>query len=93
MAPEQAAGQADRIGPWTDLYSAGVVLYQMLTGRLPFEGQGLGVLARIIQDQPILPDPNLRLASGLEAALLKALAKSPEQRYRSAREFADELRP
>jgi serine/threonine protein kinase len=92
MAPEQAAGQSARIGPWTDLYSVGVVFFQMLTGRLPFEGPALAVLAKILHDPPP-PLGSLRpyLDPGLETILLKALGKEPEGRFRSARQFSDAL--
>jgi serine/threonine protein kinase len=89
MAPEQAAGQTERVGPRTDLYSLGVVLYQMATGRLPFEGPTLSVLYRIAHESPPPPSrARKELGPALEAIILKAMAPKPEGRYASAREFA-----
>jgi serine/threonine protein kinase len=92
MAPEQAAGESASVGPWTDVYSLAVVLYQMLTGRLPFEGPALTVLAKILHEEPPPASskrPGLDLA--LEAILRKAMAKRPPDRYPNARQFGEAL--
>jgi serine/threonine protein kinase len=93
MAPEQAAGQLNRLGPWTDLYSLGVVLYRMLTGHLPFEGPPLPVLSQIVHE-PVPPPSHWRpdLDPALERVVRKATAKEPGERYQSAREFTEALR-
>jgi len=92
MAPEVAAGRTGEVGPWTDLYSLGVVLYRMLTGRLPFEGPALAVLGQIVHDDPVPPSrwrPDL--SRDLESIVLRAMAREPRRRYQTAREFAQAL--
>ena len=92
MAPEQAAGHPERTGPWTDLYSVGIVFFEMLTGRLPFEGTPMAVLGKILHEPPpTLSRLRPYLDARLDAILLKALHKEPEQRFRSAREFSESL--
>jgi serine/threonine protein kinase len=92
MAPEQASLTAGPVGPLTDIYSLGVVLYQMLTGRLPFDGPLLQVISSIAHETPP-PPRRVRedLDPDLEAIILKAMARRAEERYTSAREFADAL--
>ncbi len=92
MAPEQAAGDSDRVGPWTDWYSLSVVLYQLITGRLPHDGPPLTLLHSIVHEAPAplsrwRPD----VQPALETFLHKALAKRPQERFQNAREFADAL--
>ena len=90
MAPEQADGSADRR---SDLYSVGVVLYQMLTGRLPFRGDSpLTVAVKHITEAPELPSQIAAVNPKLEAVCLRALSKTPDERYGSAREMRSALR-
>jgi hypothetical protein len=92
MSPEQCQGTSE-VGPASDLYSLGIVLFEMVTGRLPFEAQNpSGVWLKHIQDAP--PDPG-QLASGLSkrmrAIILTALIKDPAKRFSSARDMIDAL--
>ncbi len=92
MAPEQASLSAGEVGPWTDIYSLAVVLYELLTGQRPFRGDPLTVMYRVAQE---VPPPPSRLRPGLDPALegivLKAMARRPEERYASAAAFAEAL--
>jgi len=91
MAPEQIAGS--EITPATDVYALGVMLYEQLCGRPPFEAESLGSLALLIARQPPPPPSRVRadVPPGLEAVALRALAKRPDDRFPSAAAFADAL--
>ncbi len=93
MSPEQARGEAGRLDRRTDLYSLGVVLYEMLTGTRPFRGGVAALRHKILQEEPAAPhllDPGV--PRDLEAVCLKLLAKNPAQRYQDAEQVADDLR-
>jgi serine/threonine-protein kinase len=90
MSPEQFTG--DAVDARADLFSAAVVLYEMVTGVCPFEGTAGAVMRQILDDEPRLPSERVpNLPGYLDAMLIKALAKRPEDRFSSAREWREHL--
>jgi serine/threonine protein kinase len=89
MSPEQASGKVESIGPGCDIYSLGVIMYELLTGRVPFEGPEALVLGQILFVEPQPPSTyRADLDPRLEAICLQAIAKSLEKRYATMGEFA-----
>jgi WD40 repeat protein/tRNA A-37 threonylcarbamoyl transferase component Bud32 len=93
MSPEQAAGQGHTVDRRSDVYSLGVVLYELIAGELPFRGAKPMTLQQVLHDEPLPPRRlNDRIPRDLETICLKCLAKQPARRYVSAAELAADLR-
>jgi serine/threonine protein kinase len=93
MAPEQARGDLARIGPRTDVYALGGVLYELLTGQPPFRSATVYDLLSQACSAPPTPPTQMvpGLATEIEAVCLKCLEKSPDNRYTTAQALADDL--
>jgi predicted Ser/Thr protein kinase len=92
MSPEQIEGDIQRIGPATDQYSLGVLLYELFTQQLPFHGSSMAIIAQALVKEPT-PPMQLRcdLDPRINGACLKMMAKAPEDRFASLAEVAREL--
>ena len=92
MSPEQVKGRA--VDGRTDIFSLGVMLYEMITGEKPFPGESITtVIYKIVNEEPVPPrtiDPTIH--PGISAAVMRALAKEPEDRHQSCHEFLEDLR-
>jgi len=90
MSPEQIQGLP--VDGRSDLFSAGVILYQFLTGERPFAGSSTTTMQKVLKEDPMPPSLlNVQVMPEMDAVVRKALAKRPDERYQSAREFADAI--
>ncbi len=92
MSPEQARGD-EELDHRIDIYALGVIMYEMVTGEVPFRGSNyLSILTQVINDRPTPPrDVRMDIGEDIEAVIMKALAKNPDDRYQSMEELAEDL--
>jgi serine/threonine protein kinase len=90
MSPEQIQGQA--IDSRTDIFSAGILFYQMLTRKKPFEGVGFALQRKIVMEEPVPPSQLVNVGPEIDRVVMRALAKDADKRYKKARDFAAALK-
>ncbi len=91
MSPEQIMGLP--VDGRSDLFSAGVILYQFLTGERPFAGSATTTMQKVLKEDPLPPSTlNVQILPEMDAVMRKALAKRPDERYQTAREFSSAIR-
>jgi len=91
MSPEQIMGLP--VDGRSDLFSAGVILYQFLTGERPFTGSSTATMHKVLEEDPLPPSRfNVQVPGAMDAVVRKALAKRPDERFQTAEEFAAALR-
>ncbi|MBI3461939.1 MAG: tetratricopeptide repeat protein [Planctomycetes bacterium] len=95
MPPEQAAGRITQLGPWSDVYGLGAILYELLAGRPPFRAETRGATIHQVLDsnlEPVVPSRlNPDVDRDLDTICTKALAKEPSRRYHTARDLAEDI--
>src|SRR5262249_39980044 len=93
MAPEQVHREGKPIGPAVDVYALGVILYELLTGRVPFKGaDAIETILQVLDHDPVPPSRlQPKVPRDLETICLKCLAREPSRRYATAAALADDL--